>query len=167
MTTSDAAQAFLDGIGGPPLSFKQDGAGYIGTFLSMDTTEQTDPATGEVKTFDNGDPRMQLVVSLETALRNPADDQDDGERRWFVSWSAAKAFKAALRAARTDGALGDTIAVVHTGTDEPAKKGLNGTKRYAVKVWRAGTKIDPSEVVGDRTVADLLAVTTAAEEEPF
>jgi hypothetical protein len=137
MAIDEQATAFLAGIGAPALSFPAEGTGYCGVVLGATTQDQTDIDTGEVLTFADGHPRTQLVVSLQTGLRNPGDELDDGERRWFVSWAASKSLKAALRAARTDLVEGVTLAFVWESTDAPARKGINGVKRYSVRVWPA------------------------------
>lgn len=156
----EAAQGFLDGLGAPALAFPAEGTGYIGQVLSATTTQQTDINTGGGLTFGDGNPKMQLVVTLATGERLESIEGDDGERRWFTSFGAAKALKAALKAARTDLAEGVTIAVVFDSTDKPATKGLNGAKHYAVKVWATGETPDPDDVVGGVKVADLA-------QEPF
>lgn len=151
----EAAQGFLDGLGAPALSFPTEGTGYVGQVVSATTAPQTDINTGEVQTFADGNPKMQLIVTLATDLRDESVEGDDGERRWFSSYGAAKSLKAALKAARTDLAPGVTVAIVHDATDAPATKGLNGAKHYAVKVWPAGETPDPREVVGGKSVGDL------------
>lgn len=166
---SESARAFLDGIGGPSLSFKAEGAGYIGQVISVELVDQTDAATGEVKTFDNGDARKQLCVFLDTPYRDPAQPEDDGERRWFVQWKAGAALKRAERTARQQIGAGVWVACVHTSTDEPAKRGLSGVKHYAVKVWPLGEDPDPADQVGGMTVADLVAAVEPVDtsNEPF
>lgn len=164
---SEAARAFLDGIGGPSLSFDAEHAGYIGQVISVALVDQTDPKTGEVKTFANGDPRKQLCVSLDTDLRDPANPDDDGERRWFVQWKAGAALKQAERGARQQIGAGVWVACVHTHTDAPAKKGFSGVKHYAVKVWPLGETPGDTEEIGGRTVTDLRSQAVEDHDAPF
>lgn len=164
---SEAARAFLDGIGGPALSFDGEGLGYVGQVISAELVPQTDPVTGEAKTFDNGDPRMQVCVFLDTDLRDPNAPDDDGERRWFVAWKAGSALKRAERTARQPLATGVWVAVVHTSTDAPTKKGLNGVKHYTVRVWPLGTEPDDADEVGNTTVGKLRAIALEDHDAPF
>ena len=47
--------------------------------------QQTEIGTGKSLFFDDGKPREQLVVTIQTEIRDPEVDDDDGKRRVFVT----------------------------------------------------------------------------------
>jgi hypothetical protein len=83
---------------------------FIGETISGPITrqpevrQQTDFKTKAPKTFPNGDPMNQLVVTLQTNDRDPSDSQDDGTRAVYIK---GKQMTAAVRdAVRLTGAPG-------------------------------------------------------------
>lgn len=79
---SNASKDFLGGGGPKSVSFKALGDSITGTIGEMEVTQQTTPA-GELKTWKDGSPMLQLVITLATQLHEDADD--DGIRRLFVN----------------------------------------------------------------------------------
>ena len=65
MTT---VEAFLNSSGSPSAKFPTIGVTVKGTILDTEVMQQTDFQTGQPKTCDNGEPMMQLVVTLETEV---------------------------------------------------------------------------------------------------
>jgi hypothetical protein len=130
--------AFLLGGGGKSAKFEAVGDTITGTIAAEpEMRQQTDIGTGALKTWDNGDPVMQLVVKLQTTERD--DSEDDGIRNLYVSGgfkraSLQKAVADAVRAAGAKSlAVGGTLAVKFTGEEPPSKKGFNPAKLYAAK----------------------------------
>lgn len=78
-----------------------DRKGYVrGTFrggqvVSKRVTNQTKLGTGQVITWDNGEPRKQMEITVQTKER--VDPQDDGKRVIFVKGDGPRAAKAALK----------------------------------------------------------------------
>lgn len=137
MTNQDP-NAFLMGGGGRSATFKNIGDVVEGTIAAPPTLrQQTDIDSGKPKTWDNGDPVMQLVVQLQTNERE--DPDDDGLRNLYVSGgfkraSLQKAVADAIRTAKASGlAVGGRLAVKFTGEEPPQKKGMNPAKLYAAK----------------------------------
>ena len=141
----ESADYFTRGQAGPP-AFDFGGAdeppsnpprAVQGIVVEAVKRQQTDIDTGQPLTFDDGSPRMQLVVTLQTALRNwegarkiPEGDngqpkpphEDDGKRRIFVKFKMEHAVQDALRAAgHTGGIVGGLLGVAYTGKDGRAK----------------------------------------------
>lgn len=79
---SDDINDFLMGGGGKAFPFENIGDTVKGVITSMNKRQQTDPNTGKPKYWDNGDPVMMLVITLETELRD--DDEDDGMRNIYL-----------------------------------------------------------------------------------
>ena len=76
---NNPADSFLLGGGGASAKFENVGDTVTGTIVTTEVTNQTDLATGAVLTWDDGSPRQQLVVSLQTQEKTDADD--DGVRK--------------------------------------------------------------------------------------
>lgn len=90
--------------GAASISFAAD-KGYVrGTFrgglvLEKKIVPQTKMGTGEVIRWDDGTPREQMVLTLQTAER--ADPQDDGKRQIFIKGDAVRACREALSAVKS------------------------------------------------------------------
>lgn len=132
---STPEQDFLMGGGGPKSAFtKYDAPGTVrgGEILEYRYTQQTDMKTREKKFWKDGNPMMQLEVTVSTDQRDPQVQDDDGRRRLFVKGEMTKAVRAAVEAATaTMIAKGGTLLVQYTGDAPPAAVGLDGAKLYA------------------------------------
>lgn len=124
------------------LQFPTLGIEYSGTILSFKEEEQKDLTTGEVKTWDNGDPKMMVVVELQMdadTLRGKYDknsgswnsvDDDNGIRFLFCQGGVFTAVRAALRAAGAKMEVGGKLHIKHTAVGKPAKAGWNAPKKF-------------------------------------
>lgn len=76
----------LGGGGGNAFSFgpqgSQPGASITGTVLDMKEVQKTNFDTKKLEFWDNGDPKMQFRVTLQTQLREDAND--DGKRDLYL-----------------------------------------------------------------------------------
>lgn len=133
-TTTDD---FLFGGGNASAKFEEIGESITGQVISTEVRQQTDLATGNPLTWDNGDARMQLVVTLATALKDDADD--DGKRSIYIkgskkagSQSLHDAVAQAVRAAGAKGLESDgTLTVTFTGEEPSQTRGFNPRKLYS------------------------------------
>lgn len=82
--------------------------------------QQTEFGSGKPLTWDDGSPRMQLPVTVQTSLRDATDPNDDGKRTFYVKGEMKKAIGNALRQANAKMAIGGVLTVTYTG-DEPTK----------------------------------------------
>jgi hypothetical protein len=116
----------------PAINWPEIGAGVAGTILNVETSEQRDPATGEVKTYKNGDVRRQVILTLQTKQKDDADD--DGRRRLFVKGkSMTQEFRKAITNAGVQGPrIGGTVSVIYSGDGEAVGK-LNAPKLFTVE----------------------------------
>ncbi len=95
--------------------------------------QQRDFETGAPEFWDDGKPKMQLVVTVQTGETGPGDD---GERSVYVKGQMLKATQAACRAQRlTQITEGSYFEVTYVG-DEPLPPGKRGfpKKLYQVVV---------------------------------
>lgn len=115
--------AFLMGAAVPSMRWDHPGATCSGRVVHRETRLQTVFGTGEVKKWPSGDPMYQLVVHIQTSLRDPSIENDNGTRAIYIK---GKNFTDAARdAVREAGALGievgGMISVVYTGDDMTSK----------------------------------------------
>ncbi|MGW6420366.1 hypothetical protein [Streptomyces sp. NPDC055055] len=138
MTTPQQHQApnaddFLMGGGGAPTAkFPTPGTVVTGRITQKPTVEQQrDIKTGDNKFWSDGNPMMQLVVTVQTEQRDPAIDEDDGRRRLFVKGAMKNVIADAVRAAGARGLeVGGTLAVTYTHDGKPSGVGMSPPKQY-------------------------------------
>lgn len=122
-------EQFLMGGGGAPSAFTTDdplGTTVGGPIVEPPTLiEQTDFDSGEVLTWDDGRPRMQLVVTVQTDRYDPSRDGDDGRRRFYVKGgNLQQVIRDAVRKTGAPGLeVGGTLLVTRVGQGEPKRKG--------------------------------------------
>jgi hypothetical protein len=130
---------FLMGGGGgvPSFSFgplgSPPGATVTGKILKLETSQQTDYNTRAPLTWANGDPKMQLEVTLQTTLRDPSIEDDDGQRRVFVKGKGlTDATRDAVLAVGAKGLeIGGTITFTYSHDTKPPSGG-NAYREYTV-----------------------------------
>jgi len=128
----NASESFLAGGGPASVKFPNIGDAVEGTIKTEPTVEQQrDIETGELLTWQDGNPRQQLVVTLQTDLRDPDDEDDDGVRRLFVKGNMRKALQeAVIKANRKQLDIGGKLAVAYIGDGEKKNKAFNAPKLY-------------------------------------
>lgn len=136
--TQQTPEGFLLGGGGRSAKFERVGDSITGTVATPPTLrQQTDIQTGKPVSWDNGDPKMVLVVQLQTSQRDDADD--DGLRNLYLAGgfkraTLQKAVADAVRSSRSTGLdVGGTLTVQFTGEEPSDTKGFHPAKLYAAK----------------------------------
>jgi hypothetical protein len=139
MSTTPDPNTFLLGGGGKSATFPQIGATVTGKITQTPEVKQkTKMGSGDLEFWDNGDPKLQLVVTLQTDLRDPADDDDDGIRKLYVagskkpeSKSMHAAVAAAVQNAKASGLeIGGTLTVRYISDGKSNTPGFNPPKQY-------------------------------------
>lgn len=110
------------------------GATITGTVKSAPRErQQTKFGSQDPDFWPNGDPKMQILVDLQTDQR--ADQNDDGTRTLYVASSNMK--RAISEAIRTAGAAdlqpGGVLTVQYIGNDPASKNPANPAKMYAAQ----------------------------------
>jgi hypothetical protein len=149
MTTTSAADAFLMGGGAASARFDQPGDTVTGTIADPpEVRQQTDIKTGDPVFWPSGDPKMQLLVTLQTTLKD--DPDDDGKRRVYVKGkSLTDAVREAVRAAGAKGLeVGGTLTVTYTGDGTASQRGFNPPKLYTAAYKRPDTTQATGEFLG-------------------
>ena len=144
--SQSASDLIMGGGGAPSAKFPTVGTVIKGEIVDTAITQQRDFATGEPKFWKDGNPAMQAVVTVQTDQRDPEIDDDDGQRRLFVSSkSMREAIRDAVRAVgRSHLEVGGKLAVQYTG-DGQAERGMNPPKLYAAKYEAPAGGIDLSD----------------------
>ncbi len=163
---------FLLGGGGKSVKFDNVGDSITGEITAAEVKQQTDIATGAPLSWDNGDPRMQLVVTLKTSLRE--DDDDDGSRNIYVKGSKKAGSKSlhdavaqAVRAAGAKGLdVGGTLTVTLVGTEPSATRGFNDRKLYGATYVLPDRAAQTGAVLGTAEVAPAAAPAAPAGLTP-
>lgn len=120
--------------------------------------QQTDIETGEPLTFANGDPRMQIVVNLATAERDPDKPEDDGERALYIKGNMLNAIRDAVRKTGAAGLeVGGTLTVTYTGDGEKKNRAFNAPKLYTA------TYVPPAAATANEV---LMAAPATAAQQP-
>jgi hypothetical protein len=131
--------AFLMGGGIASAKFKEIGDTVKGVIADQpELRQQTDFKTGAPKFWNDGKPMMQLVVTLSTDERDPADPEDDGSRRVYIKGKLQQAVAQAVRKAGAKGLeVGGTLQVSYVGNDAPKVRGEDGAKLYTAEYTSA------------------------------
>lgn len=130
---SNASKSFLSGGGPKALAFPAVGTSHTVT-IAEDPVEsqQIDPGTQQPKTWKDGNPMMQLVITCQTNKQE--DDDDDGIRRLFVKGQMRKAFQLALGESGCEELLpGGAITVTYTHDGEKSNPAFSAPKQYVVQ----------------------------------
>lgn len=114
----------------PTCTFAEKGTKHSGIILDIATGVQTDP-DGTVKRFGDGSARRQVILTLQTNLKDNEDD--DGRRRLFVKGQMLKAAREATRKVKAPGPRpGGVITVTYSGDEASTRPGFSGAKVYTV-----------------------------------
>ena len=166
MTAND----LLMGGGGKSATFPEIGATVTGRITAEpQVKQQTEFGSDTLKFFPNGDPMMQIVVSLQTADRDPADAEDDGVRQLYVKGQMLKAVREAVQQAGAKGLeTGGTLTVSYSADGEPSKKGFNAPKLYTARYAKPTGEAANNLLMGtpNRDAAAQLAATLPSLPPP-
>ena len=108
----------------PALKFAKVGDTHTGFVTEVTKLQDKDPA-GNVKTYDNGDPRWVFVFTLDTPI---------GASNLWVRGQMVKAIREAAEKAGVKTLVGSTLSVRYTGDGEKKSAAFNAPKLYAAKV---------------------------------
>ena len=108
----------------PALKFVKVGDTHTGVVTEVTKLQDKDPS-GNVKTYDNGDPRWVFVFTL---------NQPTGASNIWVRGQMVKAIREAAEKAGVSTLVGSTLSVRYTGDGEKKSAAFNAPKLYAAKV---------------------------------
>ena len=134
------SDSFDLGGGGNAFPFDAVGDSVSGRIISITEENQTDMDTGEVATWDNGQPKRMLHIELQTDLRDPDRPEDDGKRSVYLRGSRKKESQSSMAAVlsavvdatrSTKIAVGASLTLTFTGEGVPTRRGWNPPKFYS------------------------------------
>lgn len=116
----------------PSANLKEVGNKVVGTITELDVTQARKFGTQDLDFWEDGKPKEQLVVTLQTDERDPTIEEDDGRRRIYALQPSEllRTIAAASVDKGTPLAVGGRLAVIHTGTKPHEKPGFNPIKLY-------------------------------------
>jgi hypothetical protein len=120
------------------------GETVTGTVVDAEVRQSRDYDDNKLEFWDDGSPRLQLVVNIQTELRDePTEDgeEDDGMRSVYVKWWGIqrKALLTAVKkAGLSDLAEGDTFTASFVATEPNQDRKKSDTKIYEFEVKPAG-----------------------------
>lgn len=164
--STNADDVLLGTTGAPVVKFPVDSPGTLvkGTVISKEVRQARD-LDGTPKTFDDGQPKLDVVITIQTELRDSSIDDDDGTRRIIAGYEMQKAIGTAMRNANVKTLdRGGMLAVKHTHNEAATKNGRSPTKKFAAE-YKApepgdaansllGDAAGPSEPEPQSTVSD-------------
>jgi len=149
----DDANEFLLAGGVTSAKFETIGTTVSGTICRKpEVQQQREIDSGKPKFWDDGKPRQQIVIHLQTTIRDDQLDDDDGIRAVYVRGNMLRAVREAVRKAGDVLQVGGTLAVTYAGDGERKAAGFNPPKLYSATYTPTG----------DAAVADVLAAVPAA-----
>lgn len=136
---SDDINEFLMGGGGKAFEFGAFGDTVTGDIVDMKKRQQTDFQTGAPAFWNDGNPKMMLVVTLQTDIQE--DEGDEGLRNVFLrggNYTALKgkgtaslvAVKDAVKKSGKPIEIGGRLTLQFSGEGAAPAKGMNPSKLY-------------------------------------
>ena len=120
---TDPVNDFLMGSGGRSATFKNVKDMVWGEVVHSEVRQQTNFDSGDPLFWEDGKPRLQLVISLQTDAKE--DDEDDGVRKVYAKGNMLKAIRAAISKAGARGiSNGGKLAVQYTGDGPKPARGF-------------------------------------------
>jgi hypothetical protein len=155
MPQRDEINEFLMGSGGKSFPFDNIGDTVTGVIVDMRKRQQTDLETNEPQFWQNGDPKMMLVISLQTKLSD--SDDDEGVRNVYLrggNYEAVKgrgtsslvAVKEAVRKAGSDIEPGGTLTLEYSGQGKSSNRAYSPPKLYSAIYEPPNRAVDLDEL---------------------
>lgn len=142
----DAANSLLMGGGIKSINWKNNPVGYtvIGTITETPKVEQMKKFNSdELDFWPSGDPKMQILVTLQTDERDPADAQDDGKRRLHIPPRMMAPVREAVQRVGAKGLeIGGRLAVRRVGGTGAVGDPFTFAAEYG------GPAVDPGSLLG-------------------
>jgi len=134
----------------PSISFKDSkiGDSFTGVITELETAQVRDFETNEPKFWDDGNPQLQVVLTLDTDYIDETVEGDDGTRKLYLVGQKLTAMKQAVKEFGKQIAKGQIITITFTGEKPNANKRYNATKLYGITIAEGKTNPDVDKVLG-------------------
>jgi len=158
--STDDIDKFLSGGGGKAAKFDSMGDMVKGTVIDCSLSQQTSMDDNKPLFWDNGDPRMQLVIKLQTEDRDESIEDDDGIRTLYakggnfeVAEGQGKAMKNAIadavKASNAKLREGGTLKVAYTGEGKKTNRGYSAPKLFTAKYEGPVSSVETKDLFDD------------------
>lgn len=155
--SNDDFNDFLFGGGAKAFPFEALGDEVTGEIIHMEKRQQTDMQTGQPSFWDDGNPKMMLVVKLMTSLRD--DEDDDGERSVYLrggnpvavkgeGTSSLAAVRDAVKKSKSPNGIemGAVLTLKYSGEGKASNRGFNPPKLYTAVYRPPSMAVDLDEM---------------------
>ena len=125
----------LTGKSVPSISFKDAKVGdsFSGIIVEAETAQVRNYDSGELEFWDDGKPKLQIVVTLDTEYGDGAED--DGQRKVYLFGQKLQATREALKKADMQKLeLGSKFTITYSGTKPASNKKYNDVKLYSIEL---------------------------------
>lgn len=127
--------ALLMGGGVPAAKFPTVGTTYSGLVVNKEAVQKINYKTKEKEFYDDGAPKMEFVVTLETDLRDPERSGDNGHRKIYCSPELKRTIASKVREAGMKTLEIGTWMQVRFVREEPNRSGGGANKKiYEVEL---------------------------------
>jgi hypothetical protein len=131
--SNDTLDDLFAGGGAPAVKWETLGQKVVGPITKAEARQARDFETGDLLTWDDGRPKMEVILTIATGQIDPGIEGDDGERRVFVRGHMFTALREALNKAKArKPEPGGRVAIVWSGEGEPPKKGFKAPRLFTV-----------------------------------
>jgi hypothetical protein len=129
----------------PSISFKDAKVGdaYTGVITELETAQVRNYDSGEPEFWDDGKPKLQIVVTLATDYLDPSVDEDDGTRKVYLFGQKLAAARTAMKEAGIQKLeKGFKFTISYAGTKPSSNKKYNDVKLYAINIVPSKSNAD-------------------------
>jgi uncharacterized protein with beta-barrel porin domain len=147
----------LSGKSVPSISFKDAKVGdsFTGVITELETAQVRNYETGDPEFWEDGNPKLQIVVTLATEYGDGVED--DGERKVYLFGQKLQAAKAAMKEANvTKLEKGFGFTITFAGEKPSSNKKYNNVKLYGITIVpsKSNPAVDAVLAAGGKPVAD-------------
>lgn len=173
MDTTTALPSMDDLLSGksvPSISFKDAkiGTSYTGTITDAEVAQVRNYETGEPEFWEDGNKKVQIVVTLATDYVDPSSEEDDGTRKVYLFGQKLAAAKAALKASGMSKLEIGTKFTITFESEKPASnKKYNNVKVYSITLEKGTSNpgVDALLSAGAKEVAAPAASGTLTDKQ--
>lgn len=136
------ASGFFDS-GAASCRFTSIGDAHVGVITDFKESQQRDIKSKEPAFWPDGNPKMMLVVTIQTQERDDQIEDDDGERRLYVNKPSGMfaAIGNAIKMSKGKFAVGGTLAVKYVKNGKPKNPGFSPPKEYIARYTPPGASV--------------------------
>jgi hypothetical protein len=148
----------------PSVSFKDAKVGdsYTGVITNLETAQVRNYDSGEPEFWDDGKPKLQIVVTLDTDYIDPDVEGDDGTRKVYLAGQKLTAAKQAMKEAGIQKLeKGFKFTISYVGTKPSSNKKYNDVKLYGIAIVPSKSNVDV-----DALLADTVGATPVKTDAP-